>query len=57
MDLLKPLIACWRSSTRSAWCPSSWHFTQNFSREQRQRTMRVSAFSGLLVIVVSALAG
>jgi multiple antibiotic resistance protein len=33
------------------------HFTQNFSREQRQRTIRISALSAFLVIAISALFG
>ena len=33
------------------------HFTQNLNRVQRQRTIRVAAFSAFVVIAVSALAG
>jgi multiple antibiotic resistance protein len=33
------------------------HFTQGFSRQQRQRTIRIAAFSAFVVIAVSAVAG
>ena len=57
MDLLKPLIALLAIVNPIGVVPFFIHFTQNFSREQRQRTIRVSAFSSFVVIAVSALAG
>jgi len=57
MDLLKPLIALLAIVNPIGVVPSFIHFTQNLSREQRRRTIRVSAFSAFLVIALSALAG
>ncbi len=57
MDILKPLIALLAIVNPVGVVPFFIHFTQNFSREQRLRTMRISAFSAFLVIAVSALAG
>jgi multiple antibiotic resistance protein len=57
MDLLKPLIALLAIVNPIGVVPFFLHFTQNFSREQRQRTIRIAAFSAFLVIAVSALAG
>jgi len=37
--------------------PFCIHFTQNLNRAQRQRTIRVAAFSAFMVIAVSAVAG
>jgi multiple antibiotic resistance protein len=57
MDLLKPLIALLAIVNPIGVVPFFIHFTQTFSREQRLRTMRISAFSAFLVIAVSAVAG
>jgi len=57
MDLLKPLIALLAIVNPIGVVPFFIHFTQNFSRQQRQRTIRISAFSAFVVIAVSALAG
>jgi multiple antibiotic resistance protein len=57
MDLLKPLIALLAIVNPIGVIPFFIHFTQGFSREQRARTIRVSAFSAFCVIAVSALAG
>jgi len=57
MDLLKPLIALLAIVNPIGVVPFFIHFTASFSREQRVRTMRISAFSAFLVIAISALAG
>lgn len=57
MDLLKPLIALLAIVNPIGVVPFFIHFTQNFSRDERRRTIRVSAFSAFVVIAVSALAG
>ena len=57
MDLLKPLIALLAIVNPIGVVPFFIHFTQSFSAEQRQRTIRISAFSAFVVIAVSALAG
>jgi multiple antibiotic resistance protein len=57
MDLLKPLIALLAIVNPIGVVPFFIHFTRNFSREERLRTMRISAFSAFVVIAVSALAG
>jgi multiple antibiotic resistance protein len=57
MDLLKPLIALLAIVNPIGAVPFFIHFTQNFSREQRSRTIRISSFSAFVVIAVSALAG
>ena len=57
MDLIKPLIALLAIVNPIGVVPFFIHFTQTFSREQRQRTIRISAFSAFCVIAVSALAG
>ena len=57
MDLLKPLIALLAIVNPIGVVPFFIHFTQNFSREQRQRTIRISSFSAFVVIAVSAVAG
>ncbi len=54
---MKPLIALLAIVNPIGVVPFFIHFTQNFSRAQRLRTMRVSAFSAFVVISVSALAG
>ncbi len=57
MDLMKPLIALLAIVNPIGVVPFFIHFTQNFNRSQRVRTMKVSAFSAFVVIAVSALAG
>lgn len=57
MDLLKPLIALLAIVNPIGVVPFFIHFTQNFTREQRLRTIRISAFSSFVVIAVSAVAG
>src|SRR5205809_3514966 len=57
MDILKPLIALLAIVNPIGVLPFFIHFTEGFSREQRQRTIRVAAFSAFVVIAVSAVAG
>jgi multiple antibiotic resistance protein len=57
MDLLKPLIALLAIVNPIGAVPFFLAFTQNLTREQRQRTLRVASFAAFVVIAVSALAG
>ena len=57
MDLMKPLIALLAIVNPIGVVPFFIHFTDNLNREQRTRTMQVSAFTAFLVIALSALAG
>jgi multiple antibiotic resistance protein len=57
MDLLKPLIALLAIVNPIGAVPFFLAFTQGFSREERRRTLRVSAFSAFCVIAISGLAG
>jgi len=57
MDLLKPLIALLAIVNPIGVVPFFIHFTQTFTRPQRQRTIRISCFTAFLVIAVSAVAG
>jgi multiple antibiotic resistance protein len=57
MDLYKPLIALLAIVNPIGAIPFFIHFTQGFNRVQRQRTIRVAAFSACCVIAISALAG
>jgi multiple antibiotic resistance protein len=57
MDLLKPLVALLAIVNPIGVVPFFIHFTQALSREQRQRTIRISAFTTFVVIAVSAVAG
>ena len=57
MDIYKPLVALLAIVNPIGVIPFFIHFTQGFNREQRQRTIRISAFTAFLVISVSALAG
>jgi multiple antibiotic resistance protein len=57
MDLYKPLIALLVIVNPIGAIPFFIHFTQGFSREQRQHTTRVAAVAAFAVIAVSALAG
>jgi multiple antibiotic resistance protein len=57
MDLLKPLVALLAIVNPVGVLPFFIHFTQGFTREQRQRTIRISAVAAGLVVALSALAG
>jgi multiple antibiotic resistance protein len=57
MDIYKPLIALLAIVNPIGVVPFFIHFTQTFSRAQRQRTIRISSFTTFVVIAVSALAG
>ena len=57
MDIYKPLVALLAIVNPIGVIPFFIHFTQGFTRNQRQHTIRVSAFTSFLVIAVSALAG
>ena len=57
MDLYKPLIALLAIVNPIGVLPFFIHFTQGFTRRERQRTSRVAAFGAFTVIAVSALAG
>lgn len=57
MDIYKPLIALLAIVNPIGAIPFFIHFTNGFTRQQRQRTVRVAALSAFIVIAVSALAG
>jgi multiple antibiotic resistance protein len=57
MDIYKPLVALLAIVNPIGVVPFFIHFTQSFTREQRQRTIRISSFTAFLVIAVSAVAG
>lgn len=57
MDLLKPLIALLAIVNPIGVIPFFLAFTQGLSREQRLRTLRVSAFSAFCVVAISGVAG
>ena len=57
MDLLKPLIALLAIVNPIGVVPFFIHFTQSFTREERQRTIRTSSIAAFVVIAVSAIAG
>jgi multiple antibiotic resistance protein len=57
MELLKPLIALLAIVNPIGVIPFFISFTQSFTREQRRRTIQISAFTAFCVIAVSALAG
>ncbi len=57
LDLLKPLIALLAIVNPIGAVPFFLAFTHGLSHEQRQRTLRVSAFSAFCVIAVSGVAG
>ena len=57
LDLLKPLIALLAIVNPIGAVPFFLAFTQGLDREQRLRTLRVSAFSAFCVIAVSGVAG
>ncbi|MFM1908439.1 MAG: hypothetical protein RLZZ591_2116 [Pseudomonadota bacterium] len=53
----KPLVTLLAIVNPLAIVPFFIHYTQGFSREQRQRTILISSFSCFVVIAVSALLG
>jgi len=57
LDLLKPLVALLAIVNPIGAIPFFLHFTQNLSREQRKRTVRVASLASFTVIAVSAVAG
>jgi multiple antibiotic resistance protein len=57
MDLMKPLIALLAIVNPIGVVPFFIHFTHGLTREQRARTMQISAFTAFLVIAFSAVAG
>jgi multiple antibiotic resistance protein len=57
MDLLKPLVALLAIVNPIGAIPFFISFTQTFNRDQRERTIRISAFASFAVIAVSAVAG
>lgn len=57
LDLLKPLVALLAIVNPIGIVPFFLAFTQGLSRAQRQRTMRISAFSAFCVVSISGLAG
>lgn len=56
MDL-KPLVTLLAIVNPLACVPFFIHYTQNFSKQQRQHTILVASFSAFMVIAVSALLG
>ena len=57
MDIYKPLVALIAIVNPIGVVPFFIHFTSSFTRQQRQRTIRVAAFSAFVVIAASALLG
>ena len=59
MDLhpLKPLVALLAIVNPIGAIPFFLHFTQNLTRAQRQRTIRVASTASFLVVAISAVAG
>ena len=57
IDIYKPLVALLAIVNPIGVIPFYIHFTEGFTRQQRQRTIRVAAFSAFVVIAVSAVAG
>ncbi|HWI11599.1 MAG TPA: MarC family protein [Burkholderiaceae bacterium] len=57
MEIYKPLIALLAIVNPIGVIPFFIHFTDGFTRAQRQRTARVAALAAFVVIAVSALAG
>ena len=55
MDIYKPLAALLAIVNPIGAVPLFIHFTQGFTRAQRQRTIRVSAFSAFMVMILAAL--
>jgi multiple antibiotic resistance protein len=57
MDLFKPLVALLAIVNPIGVVPFFIHFTQNLSREERRRTIRISSLTAFVVIALSAVAG
>lgn len=57
MDLIKPLVTLVAIVNPLGIVPFFIHYTQGYTRAQRIRTAKVSAFSAFIVIAVSALIG
>jgi multiple antibiotic resistance protein len=57
LDLLKPLVALLAIVNPIGAIPFFLHFTQNLTRPQRQRTVRVASIASFVVIAASAIAG
>jgi multiple antibiotic resistance protein len=57
MEFIKPLIALLAIVNPIGVVPFFIHFTQHLSREERQRTIRISSVSAFLVIAISSVAG
>jgi len=57
MDLYKPLVALLAIVNPIGVVPFFIHFTQSFTKAQRQHTILVSAFTAFVVIAISAVAG
>ena len=54
---LKPLVTLLAIVNPLACVPFFIHYTQHFSRQQRQHTIVIASFSAFVVIAVSALLG
>jgi len=57
MEIYKPLVALLAMVNPVGIIPFFIHFTQHFSRQERQRTIRVASFTAFMVISLSALLG
>ena len=57
MDIYKPLVALLAIVNPIGAIPFFLHFTQNMTRQQRQRTVRVAAVAACLVVAISAVCG
>ena len=57
MDFIKPLVTLLAVVNPLAIVPFFIHYTQDFSDEQRRRTVLVASFTAFVVIAVSALLG
>ena len=57
LHLLKPLVALLAIVNPIGAIPFFLHFTQNLTREQRKRTVRVAAVASFTVVAMSAVAG
>ena len=57
MDIYKPLVALLAIVNPIGVVPFFIHFTSNFSKLQRRKTIFVSSFTAFVVIAVSAIAG
>ena len=57
LHLLKPLVALLAIVNPIGAIPFFLHFTQNLTREQRRRTVRVASIASFTVIATSAIAG